>query len=122
MADSHRLERIAHLVQVQMALLLQREVRDPRLAHVTVTGVEVSRDLSYAKVFYTVAKDDDAKAVITALKKAAPFLRRNLADKIDLRVTPELQFKLDQSLEYGNRIADLLKDIPETSDDDKKND
>jgi len=93
---------------------MRRELKDPRLGYVTVTDVRVSRDLRVARVFVSVMGDESAKGLaLEALAGAAPFLRREIGQRIRLRHTPELVFAYDDSIERGariNRILDGLKD------------
>jgi len=89
-------------------VLLRDEVRDPRLSRVTVQEVRVVRDLSHAKVYFTLMDATQAKATETALNKAAAFLRRRLAETMNLRTVPRLAFVYDKSIETGNRLASLI--------------
>lgn len=109
---SPRQRRVGDQILKEISDLLLRDVKDPRIGFVTLTGVDVSGDLRHAKVHYTVLGEQDKKeATQQALVKATPFIRRELGKRLRLRVTPELQFRYDTSLEYGNRIESLLKDI-----------
>lgn len=111
---SHRPERVAELVRQTVAEFLTGEVRDPRIGFVTVTGVEVSPDLSHAKVRVSVMGDDEARAKsLEGLGSAARYLRAQLAKGLPLRVTPELHFELDKGLEHAQRIDRVLKDLKE---------
>ena len=92
----------------ELALLLRDEARDPRLAKVTVQEVRVVRDLSHAKVYFTVMDPAQAKPTEAALNKAAAFLRRHLAEKMTLRVVPRLAFVYDKSIETGMRLSNLI--------------
>ena len=111
---SHRPERVAELVRQTVAEFLTGEVRDPRIGFVTVTGVEVSPDLSHAKVRVSVMGDDEARAKsLEGLGSAARYLRAQLAKGLPLRVTPELHFELDKGLEHAQRIDRVLKELKE---------
>ncbi len=118
--SSNRPRRGADLIQREIAFLIQREIKDPRLGMVTVSAVKVTPDLSYAKVYYTVLGNDEqvAKTEI-GLKNATGFMRSMLAKKIKLRTVPELQFIHDVSLEQGNRLSALIK---QARDSDKTTD
>ena len=105
--DYARTDRVAEQIQRELAELLRLEVRDPRLRLLTLTGVEVARDYSHAKVFYTVF-DGDHKAVQQGLEKASGFLRSQLAHAMKLRVTPQLHFVYDASVERGARLSELI--------------
>ena len=92
--------------------LLERRVRDPRVEGVTLTSVEVSGDLSVAKVYYSVLGDDAARQVAQrGLENVSGFLRREAGRRLRLRSTPELRFVFDASLERGARLEELLRDI-----------
>ena len=112
-----RLDRVNQLLKEEISLLLQRELKDPRLGFVTVTEVETSRDLRTAKVFVSVLGDDTQwTASLAALGSARGFVRNWLRDHLDLRITPDLSFRPDRSLEHAARIQVLLKrvqDAPE---------
>ena len=113
---SYRKERINDEVTRTIADAL-RSVKDPRVAErfITVTQSRVSGDLKYAKIFFSVMGDPDAaeiKEIKKGLQSAAGFLRRALATEINLRITPELSFEYDDSIEHGAHIEQLLKDAP----------
>jgi len=104
-----RLGRIADQIQREIAELVRTEVRDPRVGLVTFTGVELSRDQSHAKVFFTVL---GARPVIDeaqqGLDRAAGFLRSQLAHRLTIRKVPELHFEYDESVERGMRLSKLI--------------
>lgn len=118
----NRKERVNDLIQSALAEIIQVNASDLQIGMVTVTGVEVAHDLSYARVFVSVLEDDKVKETISALNNAAKFIRYNLAQTVKLRITPELKFIYDDSTVRGNRISSLLdsalKDI--SRDDNKK--
>ncbi len=105
--DFARTERVAEQIQRELAELLRLEVKDPRVRMVTLTGVEVARDYSHAKVFYTTLQGAD-KAVQQGLERAAGFLRSQLAHSMKLRVMPQLHFVYDTSVERGARLSQLI--------------
>lgn len=106
-----RRERVAEQVHHELSQIIQHDVRDPRIGWVTVTRVEMSPDLCYAKVYISVLGDDQAERTsISVLERAKPFLRRELGRRVRLRQTPELQLRLDHSIEHSQRIMDLLKE------------
>lgn len=109
MANDSRLLRIGDSIQRLLASQLLKEVHDPRLKLVSITGVEVSRDLAHAKVFVSfLGPDEKLTSVLEGLKKAAPYLRRLLAKEMDLRTVPELHFFHDSSSEYGSKLSALI--------------
>lgn len=113
-----RSRRVGEQLQREIAQLLQLEVKDPRVAGVTVQAVDVSRDLSYAKVFYTVMDGKDLDEVQQGLDKAAGFLRRELGKSLVMRHVPALRFKYDASVERGSSLSQLI-DNAVASDRDK---
>ena len=107
-----RLDRVNQLIKEEVSLILQRELKDPRLGFVSVTGVETSKDLRVAKVFVSVLGGDEQwKASMAALSSARGFVRNWLRQHLDLRVTPEIDFRPDHSMEHAARIQALLKDL-----------
>ncbi|GAB7388260.1 30S ribosome-binding factor RbfA [Bacillaceae bacterium] len=107
-----RLQRVGEQIKKELSNLLQREIKDPRIGFVTVTDVEVSGDLQQAKVYISVLGDEEQKAsTLEGLAKATGFLRSEIGRRIKLRHTPQLIFKFDESIEYGNRIAALLNEL-----------
>jgi ribosome-binding factor A len=103
-----REERVGAEIHRELAQLLRDEVRDPRLARVTIQEVRVARDLSHGKVFFTVMDAAQAKPTEAALNRASGFLRRRLAENMTLRTVPRLAFVYDKSLETGMRLTSLI--------------
>lgn len=122
-ADFSRSRRVGELIQRELATLLTREVKDPRLALISITAVDVTRDLSLAKVFYTVmdiehdAAHSKIDKVKEGLKKATGFLRYELGHRIQLRIVPKLEFFYDQSVIHGSELSSLIVQVIE---EDKK--
>lgn len=106
--DFSRSERVAGEMRRELARLIQMEVKDPAVGFVSVSDVEVSRDLSHAKVFVTVFEEDKARDSIRALNKAAGFLRGRLGQEMRIRSVPELSFRHDDSVEKGQRMDQLI--------------
>lgn len=115
--------RINGEVQKELSMLINREIKDPRISPMTsVVAVEVAPDLKHAKVFISVLGDEEKKqSTYEGLRSAAPYLRTLLAKSVNLRNTPELTFVMDQSIEYGVNMSKLIddvnKDLVNTSDD-----
>jgi ribosome-binding factor A len=104
-----RLARIADQIQRELSELVREELRDPRVKMVTITGVEVSRDQSHAKVWFTtLGSAEDAEACGEGLSRAAGFLRAGLAHRLSTRTVPELHFSYDESIERGVRLSRLI--------------
>ncbi len=110
---SRRLQRLSGLFREELSDLLLRQVKDPRLAEfVTITGVEITPDLSHARVYVSVmGSQEDKASTLEGLAAAAHYLRRELNNRLTLRRVPELTFHRDDSLEQGARVLDLLKQI-----------
>ena len=119
-----RTRRVGEQLQRELAELIRAELKDPRLGMVSVSQVQVSRDLGHAKVFVSVlGSDAQVKASIAVLKHAAGYLRGRLGRMLHIRTVPELHFFLDRSLEEGARIGALINraiasDRGETDQDD----
>ena len=119
MAGSQRLRRVADQIQRELSALLHAELKDPRVGMITLTGVEVSPDLAHAKVFFTTLGDAEALArTEVGLKRAAGFLRSELGRRLKLRVTPEVRFVHDPSVERGARLSRLIDDAVAGKKDD----
>jgi ribosome-binding factor A len=105
--DYTRTDRIAEQIQRELAELVRLEVKDPRVRMVTLTGVEVARDYSHAKVFFTTL-DGSQKAVQEGLERASGYLRSQVAHRMKLRITPQLHFVFDASVERGAHLSQLI--------------
>lgn len=110
---SRRIEQVAEQIQHILSDVIQRELKDPRVGFATVTGVEVSADLSHARVRVSVLGDDVQKdETLQALNHAKGYLRRRIADELrHMRTVPALRLQLDDSLDYTMHIEELLTDI-----------
>jgi ribosome-binding factor A len=107
-----RTQRVADYLQRELGTLIQHQVRDPRVGMVSITGVDVSRDLGHAKVYYTVMSSDsgdDASESNEALNKAAGFLRSQLSRDSNMRTVPQLRFIFDTSVGRGRDLEDLIR-------------
>ncbi|MBE3581592.1 MAG: 30S ribosome-binding factor RbfA [Thermoanaerobacteraceae bacterium] len=106
---SLRAERVAEQMKKEIAQILRDKIKDPRVGFVTVTAVELSSDLQHAKVYVSIYGDEqEKKQTLEALARATGFVRREIGRRIKLRLTPEIVFKFDESIEHGDRIARLL--------------
>lgn len=105
--------RINGEVQKELSRIISMEVKDPRINPMTsVVSVEVTPDLKFAKVYISVLGDEESKqATKEGLKKASPFIRSQLAKRLNLRNTPELTFVLDQSIEYGVNMSKMIEEV-----------
>ena len=109
---AHRVERINEQFKREISEILRSEVRDPRIADVTVTHVDTTRDLYHARVFLTtLAPEDRRETLLEGLRAAAPFIRTELARRVELRRVPELSFRWDEILDQARRIESLLAEV-----------
>jgi ribosome-binding factor A len=112
MAQGSRPERVADQLRSELAGLLARDVHDPGIGFVTLTRVQVSADLGSARVLYTALGDDRARVETErALRRAAPFLRRQIGSRLRLKRVPELRFVYDESVAGQDRIERLLNEL-----------
>ncbi len=108
-ASQSRRARIADQIQRELSELIRLEVRDPRVRLVTLTGVELSRDQSHAKVFFTsLGSESDGRDALEGLQRAAGFLRSSLAHRLSTRTVPAIAFSYDESVERGVRLSKLI--------------
>lgn len=112
MAQGSRPDRVADQIRSELGSLLARDVHDPGIGFVTVTRVQVSRDLQLARVFYTVLGDAQARRTSQrAIARATPFLRRQIGSRLRLKRVPELTFLYDEALAGQDRIEQLLNEL-----------
>lgn len=110
---SVKIDRIASNIIKEISYILAYEVKDSDIKFVTVTDCKLSSDLSYAKIYVTVLDDNKKMTTMKSLNDAKGFIRKQLADRIDIRHTPELEFVFDESIEYGKKIEDIIEKIHE---------
>lgn len=107
-----RANRVGEQMKKELGEIIGQKVKDPRIGFVTVTDVEVTGDLQQATVFISVlGTDSEKEATLMGLSKAKGFIRSEIGKRIRLRKTPEIEFAFDDSVEYGNRIETLLKQV-----------
>lgn len=115
-----RTTRLADQIQRDLSGIIRLELKDPRIGLVTITGVELSPDMTHAKVFVTVLGDDDkTEETLATLRRAAGFLRSELAHGLGTRVTPELHFVFDESVVRGARLSQLIDDAVRSGSQDE---
>ena len=107
--EFNRSERVAGTMRRELAQLIQLELKDPDVGFVSLSDVEVSRDLAHARVFVTVFEPERAAASLRALNKAAGYLRRRLGQEMRIRSVPELHFEHDASVETGQQMDSLIE-------------
>lgn len=107
-----RAHRVGEQMKKELSDIISQRIKDPRVGFVTITGVDVTGDLQQATIYLTVLGDDTQKEeTIQGLLKAKGFIRSEVGKRIRLRKTPDLEFKFDESIDYGNRIEQLLHDL-----------
>lgn len=112
--SEQRVQRVAEAIKEEVSELLHSELKDPRIGFASVVKVDVSRDLRHARVYVSVLGDDARqKESLKGLTSALGFVRSEVARRLQLRFAPELEFRLDDSIEHGVRIAKLLNDVRE---------
>jgi ribosome-binding factor A len=106
-----RPQKVADQIQRELSVALRREMRDPRLALVTITAVDVAPDLSHALVYFTCLEDAQVEPALKALARSAGFLRSHLAKRLKLYTTPALRFRHDASVARGARLSQLIDSV-----------
>ncbi|MCK5914183.1 MAG: 30S ribosome-binding factor RbfA [Desulfuromusa sp.] len=116
--SSYRPERVGEQVYKETTRLLMYNIKDPRVAPVTLTGVQMSRDIGSARVYFTVSDEStDRKNAEKGLKSAAPYIRRELGKILELRFVPQIRFVYDKSVAYGQKIDALLHQVQDDLND-----
>lgn len=117
---SSRQDRVAEAIRQEASIIIHDKLKDPRLGFVTITNVEVTPDLRYAKIFFSVLGNEEAyKNTQEALDSALGFVRKLVAQRINLKFAPEIAFYEDRSTEYSVRIDEVLNEIKEIDGQDK---
>ena len=115
---SVKIERLNNLFLAELSNIIFKEIKNPVIKTVTLTAVEITNDLSFAKVYFT-CMDEDKDKVLAELDEAKGFLRTKLANTIDIRHTPELVFEYDNSIDYGRNIEKIIEEIHKKDEDNK---
>lgn len=110
---SHKIAKISSDMMRVISEIIFSEARDNILKSITITGCKVSRDLSYAKVYFTSMSEMDKNTLVKEVNEASTFIRTEVAARLDIRHTPILEFVYDDSIEYANRIEKIIKEINE---------
>ncbi|MBI2791225.1 MAG: 30S ribosome-binding factor RbfA [Gammaproteobacteria bacterium] len=108
--DFNRTDRIADVIQKELAQIIHQEMKDPRVGLITLAQVKVSKDLSHAKIYVSVMLEENAAQALETLNKASGFLRAQLAKRIQMRVMPVLSFVYDDTTIKANRLSKLIDD------------
>ncbi len=110
---SIKLDRLSHIFVEEISKILMNEVNDEQLKFVTITYVKITSDLSFAKVYFTVLDENRKEDVAKALNKASGFIRSKLCEQVDIRKMPELNFVYDESIDYGDKIENIIDKLKE---------
>jgi len=115
-----RANRVAESIHKEVSSLLLKGLKDPRIGFVTITAVDVTPDLHLARVYFSVMGDEEArKNTQKGLSSSIPYIRRELGRRLRMRYVPDILFQYDSSLEYGNRIESLIREIHSDTTDDQ---
>ncbi len=115
-----RQDKVAEAIRQEASVIIHDKIKDPRLGFVTITSVEVTRDLRFAKIFFSVLGNEDAyKRTKQALDSSLGFVRRLIAQRLNLRFAPEIAFYEDRSTEYSVHIEEVLNEIKECNEQEK---
>lgn len=112
-----RIERLESTFQEELSMILMTELKDEDIRFVTITGCDITNDLSFAKVYFTVLDEEKKKEILEKLNNAASFIRGKLSERVEIRHTPELKFVYDESIAYGEKIESIIEKIHEKEDD-----
>jgi len=118
--SNHRCERISEEIKRELSQIIRDDIKDPRVRGlISITAVEVTNDLRYARIYVSMlASPEQSKSALQGLEKAGGYLRTELAKRLQIRYTPELIFKLDQSIEYGTKINKIIAGFNQNKGDE----
>ena len=108
-----RSQRVSDLLREEIAEIIFFKLKDPRVGFLTVTGVDITDDLKIATVYISILKEEEKKSTLEILQAAKSFIRSELSKRLKMKFIPSIDFRLDTSIEYGNRIEQLLHEIKE---------
>ena len=113
----NRKKRVGQLIKSEVSEMILKDLKDPRIGFVSVTDVEVSGDLRYATVYFTVlGEDKSVKSTITALERATGYVRREIASRLRLRYAPEIRFKYDETYQRAWHLEEVIRDLHGSED------
>lgn len=112
---SVKIDRLNNVIMREVSMILATEVKDQNIKFVTITAVKTTSDLSFCKIYVTTLDDADRTEIMKALRNASGFIRKELAERIEIRHVPKIEFVYDESIEYGNRIEEKIKEIHDNS-------
>jgi ribosome-binding factor A len=108
-----RSQRVGDLLRKEIADIIIYRLKDPRIGFITVTGVDVTDDIKLARVYVSIFREGERKTTLEVLNSAKSFVRSELSKRLRMKFIPSIEFRLDTSSEYGNKIEELLKEIEE---------
>ena len=108
---SIKIDRLEHTFVEQISNILKTEIKDERINFVTVTASKITNDLSFARIYVTVLDDKERDNILKLLNKASNFIERELSKRIDIRKMPNITFVYDESIEYANKIENIIESI-----------
>lgn len=121
--SNYRADRVKAAIRQEVSSILQRDIKDPRLGFATVTDVEVSGDLQHVKIFVSILGDENSRAeTMEALESAKGYIRSEIGRRVPLRLTPEISFEYDDSIERGARLLKLIEDVQSGRIDEESGD
>lgn len=118
--SSMRTIRVAEQMKKEIAAIVEQDIKDPRIGFITITNVEISNDLRHAKVFFSsLEKEEQQKKSLAGLENAKGFIRKEIASRMQLRYAPEIVFRIDNSIEHGVKISQILSEIKSENEAEK---
>ncbi len=115
-----RPERVQEALRREVSMIIQKEIKDPRLGFITITKVEITKDLKNAFVYYSVlGEEKDANNTRHALKSSVGYIRKLIGDRIKMKFVPEITFRLDKSIEHSKRVYEILDNIKKEKSEDE---
>ncbi len=121
--SSQRSGRVQEAIRQEVSNIIHGQIRDPRLGFLTITGVELTKDLRYARIYFSVlGEDKEKKLALRGLNSAKGYIKGILGDRIKLRYMPDIEFKIDETLERTRHIYDLFEKIKKEKKDDAGSD
>lgn len=120
---NYRIARISEEIKRELSQMIRDEIKDPRIKGlISITRADVTNDLRYAKIFVSVLSNDEERShTLNGLEKASGYMRSELARRLQLRYTPELIFKLDDSIAYGSKINEIITGFKQNEGNEKTN-
>ncbi len=108
---SIKIERLEHKFAIEISTIIKEEIKDDRINFITITDVDITNDLSYAKVYITVLDEKKKEETLKVLNHASKFIEKEMCKRVEIRKMPELKFVYDESIEYSNNIESIIERI-----------